>query len=157
MCVDGVCVAAPPCDEPEGEPNDDEASAVMLDEVTCMDMAMTIDGGLNGAESDWFTYHALEGLFCGFGVDPQVSVQADTDLAICVFASCDNGDTTLGCSNGAQDSDSPDGVAGCCDQNSVGINNLDCSGFMTPRDATLWVRITSVDDACMPYTLSWEY
>jgi hypothetical protein len=157
MCIDGTCVDELPCDEPEGEPNDDEASAVQLDEVVCMEMAMTTEGGLSGAESDWFTFHGNQGAFCqGFGIDPQVSLEADGDLAICIFVVCDEGDATLGCSGGSQDSDSPDGAPGCCDQNSVGINNLSCGG-LNPENTTLWVRITSVEDACIPYTLSWEY
>lgn len=155
MCIDGTCVDELPCDEPEGEPNDDEASAVELDEATCGAMAMNADAGLAGAESDWFTYHALQGFACPIGVEPHVSVQADSDLAVCVFAACDMGETNLGCNGGAQDSDSPDGVAGCCDQNDVSINNLDC-GFNN-RDATVWVRVTSVDDVCMPYTLEFEF
>lgn len=154
FCVDGVCQADAPCDEPEGEPNDDEASAVALDEVTCMEMAMMTDAGLSGAESDWFTYHANEG-FCGLGVDPQVSVEADVDVAVCMFASCDMGETSLGCNGGAQDSDSPDGVAGCCNQNEVSLNNLGC-GF-NQRNTTIWVRVTSTEEMCVPYTLSWEY
>lgn len=156
LCIDGTCVDELPCDEPEGEPNDDEASAAELDEATCNQMAMTVDGGLSGAESDWFTFHGHQDITCGFGVDPQVSVASDGDLAICIFATCDDGNTSLGCSGGAQESDSPDGVAGCCDQNEVGLNNFDC-GFMVGRDATVWVRITSVEEACIPYTLSWEY
>jgi hypothetical protein len=47
-------------------------------------------------------------------------------------------------------------VAGCCDQNSVSLNNLDCSG-LNETDTSLWVRITSIEEMCIPYTLSWEY
>jgi hypothetical protein len=154
-CIDGTCVEGIPCDEPEGEPNDDEASAVELDEVTCSAMAMSTDAGLAGAESDWFTYHALQGIACPIGVDPHVSIQADSDLAVCIFATCDTGDTNVGCSGGAQESDSPDGVAGCCDQNEVGINNFGC-GFNS-SDATVWVRVTSIEEICIPYALEFEF
>jgi hypothetical protein len=155
-CVDGTCVDEPPCDEPEGEPNDDEASAVELDEASCGGMGMTTDAALNGAESDWFTFHASEGAFCIGGGDPNVALQADLDLAVCIFATCDDGDTSFGCSDGAAESDSPDGVAGCCAQNAVGFDNFSC-GFMNQNEANVWVRVTSVDTTCMPYELEWAY
>jgi hypothetical protein len=158
LCVEGTCMESLPCDEPEGEPNDDEASAVELDEAVCTTPeaeAGSIDAGLNGAESDWFTFHADEQLGC-FDT-PHVVVTADSDLAVCIFASCDDGTASLGCSGGADESDSPDGAPGCCDQNEVGLNNFGC-GFMNPdTNATIWVRVTSIEEACLPYSLAWEF
>lgn len=154
ICEKGICIGEPSCDEPEGEPNDDEASAVESgDVVMCGAPAMMASGGLDGAESDWFTFQADGGNFC-FS-DPRAAVTADADLAVCMFAECDTGDTNVNCSGGAADLDSPDGAAGCCDQNTVTLD-FGC-GFMGAGNGTIWVRVTSVEAACIPYELAWEY
>ncbi len=155
FCVDGVCQAEAPCDEPEGEPNDDEASAVALDEVTCnVPGSESMSASLSGAESDWFTFHSDETAGC-FS-EPHVTVTADSDVAVCIFAACDAGTTETNCSMGADESESPDGAEGCCNQNQVGVG-VGCPGFPASGDATIWVRVTSVEDACLPYELEWDY
>lgn len=155
ICEDGTCVGEPACEEPEGEPNDDEASAVELAEVTCGQAAMTTMGGLGGAESDWFSYHAVDAIACGS--NPDVSVTADVDVAVCVYVDCDNDQTSVNCSGGSDDT-SPDGLEGCCDQNAVDLG-FDCGGFPLPdpRDATIYVRLTSIDAACTPYEMAFDY
>lgn len=153
LCVEGTCVDMPACDEPEGEPNDDEASAVALQEAQCGAEAMVVSGGFDGAESDWYSYHANDGIAC-FD-NPDVAVTSDTDVAVCVYVDCDNGQTNVNCSGGSQDDVSPDGLDGCCDQNAVGLGDFGCG--LSPASATIFVRLTSIDAACVPYELSFDY
>lgn len=153
MCIDGTCVAEPACEEPEGEPNDDEASAVELPDVNCGAPAMMATGGLDGAESDWFVYNADDSIAC-FD-NPDAVVTADVDVAVCIFAQCDNGNTGVNCSGGADDDTSPDGLEGCCDQNAVGFGDLSCS--FGPFNGVVYVRVTSIDAACVPYELAFDY
>jgi hypothetical protein len=153
LCVEGTCVGMPACEEPEGEPNDDEASAVALDEAQCGAAAMMVGGGFDGAESDWFTYHANDGIAC-FD-NPDVSVTSDTDVAVCLYVDCDNGQTNVNCSGGSQDDMSPDGLDGCCDQNALSLGDFGCG--ISAKNATIFVRLTSIDAACLPYELSFDY
>lgn len=153
LCVEGTCVDTPACDEPEGEPNDDEASAVALDEVQCGAAAMMAAGAFDGAESDWFSYHANDGIACF--ENPDVAVTSDTDVAVCLYVDCDNGQTNVNCSGGSQDDVSPDGLDGCCDQNAVSLGGFDCG--ISAANATIFVRLTSIDAACVPYELSFDY
>jgi hypothetical protein len=156
FCVDGVCQDMPACDEPEGEPNDDEASAVDLTDTMCNTVAMAADAGLSGAESDWFTYHGAYGYGC-FVDQPSAVVVAAADVAVCMFAACDAGTTTVNCSDGAEESESPEGALGCCGQNEVTLAGFGCSDIVPPpKDATLSVRVTSTDSACQPYELTWR-
>lgn len=153
VCQEGVCRQAPVCNESEGEPNDDEDSAVQLAEAFCGADPMATAGGLDGGESDWFTYHAQDVPACF--ERPSVIVTADVDLAVCIFAECDMGGTTVTCSDGADASDSPGGRRGCCDQNTVGIGDMNCG--LNGLNATVFVRVTSVEPACVVYGLAWEY
>ena len=153
VCIDGTCVAEPACDEPEGEPNDDEASAVELPDVTCGADTMTTTGAFDGAESDWFQYHAQDGIACF--ENPDVVVTSDVDVGVCVFVDCDMGDTSVNCSGGSDEDTSPDGLAGCCGQNEVGLGDFGCQ--FNQQNATIWVRIISLDAACVPYELAFDY
>lgn len=153
VCVDGTCVDEPACDEPEGEPNDDEASAVELPDVTCGGDAMTQMGAFDGAETDWFVYHAQDAIACF--QNPNVVVTSDVDVGVCVFVDCDMGNTSVNCSGGSDEDTSPDGLDGCCDQNEVGLGDFSCQ-FNSPN-ASLYVRIVSLDAACVPYELAFDY
>jgi hypothetical protein len=153
MCIDGVCVAEPACDEPEGEPNDDEASAVELPDVTCGQPAMMASGAFDGAETDWFMYHAQDAIACFDS--PDVVVTSDVDVGVCVFVECDMGNTNVNCSGGSDEDTSPDGLEGCCDQNEVGLGDFGCQ--LNSANATIWVRIVSLDAACVPYELAFDY
>jgi hypothetical protein len=151
VCVAGVCIDEPECDEPEGEPNDDEASAVELEEATCGADAMTAAGGFDGAETDWFVYHAVDAIACFQG--PNIEVTADIDVAVCAFLSCDSGNEDVSCI-GAEDDTSPDGLPGCCDQNSVAFDfNCQLGG----SNGNIFVRLVSVEAACTPYEMAFDY
>jgi hypothetical protein len=158
FCVDGVCQDTPACDEPEGEPNDDEASAVALEEAVCGGASDDVDGGIDGAESDWFTFHASAPFGCPLD-KPGVAVTADAELSVCIFVTCDEGELVLDCAGDAEASDSPDGTPGCCAPGAVALSSFGCGGFMGsgPGTGTVWARVTSVEGACTPYTLEWDY
>jgi len=53
------------------------------------------------------------------------------------------------------DTSSPDGLDGCCDQNAVSLGGFDCG--ISAANATIFVRLTSIDAACVPYELSFDY
>lgn len=152
MCIDGVCVAEPACDEPEVEPNDDEASAVVLPDVTCGQPAVMANGAFDGAETDWFVYHAEDAIACF--ESPDIVVESDVDVAACAFVSCDSGNEDVSCQGGAQDDTSPDGLPGCCDQNGV---ELDFNCQFGASNASIFVRLVSLDAACVPYELAFDY
>jgi len=160
-CIDGVCVDPPDCEEPEGEPNDDEASAVELATAMCGEMAATTDAALFGEETDWYAFEiAGAGPFCPFAVvDAAVTIE-DVEVVVCIYAVCD-GDgeagVTCGFGNGQEASESPDGHAGCCGDATVELSSAGC-GFPQQPPASVLVSVTGgTEDACSPYELAWAY
>lgn len=153
LCEGGVCLGEPACEQPEGEPNDDEASAVMLDGVTCNAMGTNTEGAFGGAESDWLVFRASDNIACFGG--PQIEVTADIDVAVCAFPICADGDASVTCEGGSDEEESPEGVAGCCDQNGVRFD-FDC-GIAVAQTADVLVRLTSVDAGCSPYAMEYTY
>lgn len=158
-CIDGTCVAVAACEQPEGEPNDDEASAVALADAECGAEPAMQPGALDGDESDWFAY-ALTGDFCPFGEASVTVTNGDElDLTVCLFAVCESGTSmaTCGFANGLDEATSPDGHEGCCGTNQTSIDQANC-GFMAPLPSTVHVQITGAPTKeCLPYDLSWSY
>jgi hypothetical protein len=113
---------------------------------------MMAAGGFDGAETDWFVYHAEDGIAC-FDA-PDIAVEADIDVAACAFVSCDSGSENVTCQGGAEEDTSPDGLPGCCDQNGV---ELDFNCTFGSANADIFVRLVSVDAACVPYELAFDY
>ena len=64
MCEGGVCVAEPACEQPEGEPNDDEASAIDQGELSCGGEPIEIQGAFDGTDMDWYTMVPMGGGIC---------------------------------------------------------------------------------------------
>lgn len=152
LCEDGTCVAEPACDEPEGEPNDDEASAIELETANCGADALDGAGGFDGAETDWFVFFADDAVACFSS--PTIEVEAEVDVAVCAFVSCAAGSTSVTCQGGADESDSPDDLPGCCDQ---GALDFDFNCGLAGANADIFVRLTSIDAACTPYTFTYAY
>jgi hypothetical protein len=152
LCEAGTCVVEPACDEPEGEPNDDEPSAVQLETAICGADPIEVAGGFDGAESDWFVFFADDQIAC-FS-EPTIEVEAAIDVAVCAFVSCAAGATDVTCQSGADESDSPDGLSGCCDQGGLDFG-FNCG--LAGSNADIFVRLTSVDAECTPYTFTYVY
>lgn len=152
LCEAGVCVAVPACAEPDVEPNDDEASAFELEGVNCGVDAQDGAGGFDGAESDWFVFSATDQIACFSG--PTIEVESEIDVAVCAFVSCNAGSNTVMCGGGSDEADSPDGLPGCCNQGSV---DLDFNCTLAAANADIFVRVTSIDAACSPYTFTYAY
>lgn len=157
MCVEGTCLAEIPCDEPEGEPNDDEASAIDLGMATCGQDPTVTSGGLDGEDVDWFRYALQSAMFC-FDT-PSAAVTADLEVEVCMYAVCGQADPNVSCfgSGGLQMAMSPDGLPGCCGNGATGLPQAGC-GFQQTPPASVEVSVTGgAADACTPYELEWSY
>jgi hypothetical protein len=154
VCQDGTCVAPPACEQPEGEPNDDEAGAIELPELGCDGGSATTSGALDGVDADWFTFHGNPGIACFGG--PSAQVTADSDIVVCMYFECDQGTTMVQCDAAATAGDSPDGRPGCCGTNRVDVDSVDC-GFGNGEAAQVWVRASAADAVCLGYELEYEF
>jgi hypothetical protein len=158
MCVEGVCVAEPACEEPEGEPNDDEASAIDQGDLSCGADAMTIDGAFDGADMDWYTTVPMGGGICFGSPSASVEVDGDAEVTVCMYAVCNDGGTNVGCGFGpgaGMPDTSPDGADGCCGGSSVDLDSVSCQSL--DQSYVAWVRVSTAQEECLPYTLTLEY
>lgn len=145
------------CNDPGPEPNEDEMSAVDLGDQSCQADPKMFMGVLDGdADVDWFRYHGLWVDQCGQN-DPDAvqNLTASGDVRMCVFADCDNSMAQFDC-GGAQDSVSPGGLPGCCDNGSVSFV-LNC--VMNPNEsAQIFVRLDqAAPDSCVDYSVEYSY
>ncbi len=158
MCVDGTCVAQPACAQPEGEPNDDEASAIDLGQLDCGAEPIVQAGALDGVDLDWYTTVPNDGVVC-FSSPTAAAVAADaTDLTVCIYAQCNMGNTSVGCGFGmgaGMPDTSPDGAEGCCNTGSVDLDSVTCQSF--DQSYVAWVRVSAAQDQCVDYELTLEY
>ncbi|HET6583506.1 MAG TPA: hypothetical protein VFG69_08660 [Nannocystaceae bacterium] len=159
-CVDGVCVEPAQCDQPEGEPNDDEASAVVLAAAACGDPAQQVDAALFGADTDWYIFELMGGQpFCFTNATAEVSMQ-DVDVEVCIFAVCPEGgqpNADCGFGSGQDEAESPDGHVGCCDTGSAFLDGAVCDFAQTPP-MSVEVSVTAdTGRECVPYQLDWHF
>jgi hypothetical protein len=160
-CIDGVCVEVPECDEPEGEPNDDEASAVPLEAATCGAEPATIEAGLYGEDADWYLYELEGAMFCFPDPGAEVTIEVeDLEVTVCIYAVCpEDGMPNVSCGfgpGGSEPSESPDGHSGCCDTDGTVSMNATCDVFQTPPGSAEVSVTADTADACVPYTLAWS-
>lgn len=158
MCVDGTCVAEPACEQPEGEPNDDEASAIDLGNLDCGGMALMQAGALDGTDMDWYTTVPMDGAVCFSNPTASVTNDAKADVTVCMYAVCNDGGTNVGCGFGMRagtPDTSPDGAEGCCNTGSVDLDSVTCQSF--DQSYTAWVRVSAAQDECLGYELTVEY
>lgn len=154
VCERGVCVGPPACEHPEGEPNDDEASAIELPDLGCGDPPATTSGVLDGVDADWFTFGGNDGVACFGG--PSAQVTSDAEVVLCMFFECNGGMTSVQCDGSSDATDSPEGRPGCCGPGQVDVGSVGC-GFGNPDSAQVYMRVSTVDAACQPYELEYEF
>jgi hypothetical protein len=160
VCEDGVCVEPAQCDQPEGEPNDDEASAVVLAAANCGDEPQQTDAALFGADTDWYIFELMGGQpFCFTNATASVTMQ-DIDVEVCIFAVCPEGgqpNTDCGFGSGQTATDSPDGHLGCCNTGTAVLESAVCDFGQTPP-MSVEVSVTAdTGRECVPYQLEWSY
>jgi hypothetical protein len=155
-CVRGTCVGPGSCEQPEGEPNDDEASAVALADATCGAEAQVIAGALGGIDTDWFAFDIIPAMFC-FD-DPTATAMADVDLVVCIYAVCEMGNPMAQCGfmSGQEESMSPEGLPGCCGMGTAELTESSCD-FQGPADSVLVSVEGGVEGECLPYNLAWSF
>lgn len=157
-CVADLCVAPVTCDDPK-EPDDDEASAQDLGEITDDDSdAVLVDGVLSGAQDhDWFRYHGLDTF--GYVVSPTVKLTASAGVRLCQFIECDAGGvvmTGVTCPKGTVHALSGALRPGCCGTSVFTLEEIACEG--TSDDATIYVRLDQADEnVCVEYSLTVNY
>jgi hypothetical protein len=158
QCVEGVCVARPACDEPEGEPNDDEASAIDQGDLACGGDAIEVEGAFDGTDMDWYTTVPMGGGVCFASPAAAVEVEGEAEVTVCMYAACDMGNTTVGCGFGPDagtPDTSPEGADGCCGTGSVSLDSVSCQAI--DQSYVSWVRVSTAQDECLPYTLTLTY
>jgi hypothetical protein len=138
------------CDDVGFEPNDDEASATDLPDVTDCDVTGSqIGAALDGAEGDFYRFSGAD--VSGCVVDP-IATTGDA-VRLCLYAECAG--LALSCTQGAAAS-SPAGRAGCCVHAGGTVELfIDCSGWS--EDATIWIGVEQSGEACLPYSVEYHY
>jgi hypothetical protein len=158
MCEGGECVDVPACAQPEGEPNDDEGSAVDLGALMCGGADVVADGALDGAETDWFLVDPQPGIVCLSSPSATVAASDGSDLTVCMYAHCTMGTSNASCGfapgSGTPDT-SPDGDDGCCNTGSVDVSNVFCNAI--DQSWVARVRVTGDGAACLDYELTLSY
>jgi hypothetical protein len=143
------------CDDPGDEPNETEAQATSLPDLTDCDLLggdPTVSGVLrSGADVDWYKYSGDDSIGCL--VDPTRDFEGGARL--CKFADCaDGSEGTMTCGGGSSDATSPDGLPGCCSDAGFSMD-VDCDSI--DDDATIYMRFDLPHDACLAYTLTYHY
>lgn len=138
------------------EPNETEASATKLTDVTDCDADSmgTVTGVLkDAADVDWYKFSGSDGVGCT--VDPTRDIASPEPLAICKYIQCVSGTAQFDCPSGTTSDASPDGHPGCCGTKGFDVSP-DCDGISD--DATVLVKLTNPGGvACLPYTMNYHY
>lgn len=145
------------CDDiAPGEPNDTEATALFLGQITDDDD----DGGLlsgilvDDSDADWFTYDGVDTL--GYTVDPTRSNFPSGQLRLCLFAECVNGSAIdIACIDGSTAATSPDGRPGCCKDGPFSLSTFDC--VSEDDDTRVYIRVDQPASACLDYSILYHY
>jgi hypothetical protein len=159
QCINDVCEAvAGSCEtEIDAEPNDEEGTAVDLDEVAC-DMTMGADGSIASGTSDWFTFHGNDAMNCSMSSIAVVDNDDMQDLTVCMFFDCDMGEPQVVCPGDATEETTPGGIDGCCGTNSVAFTTQSCLGAATNDSGTVLLRVDgSAEQSCVDYQLGYRF
>lgn len=155
QCLGDVCLPPGSCEKhPEGEPNDDEATAVALGEVPgCM--VAEVAGAVDADDADWFSYHGTNAAACG--QDTLGIIDAESDLEVCMYWECDQGNEQVVCF-GMPEATSPDGWPGCCGPASnVVFMQRQCLG-VGDGDGTIYLEVRGPQAAtCVDYNLAYLF
>ena len=155
QCLGDVCLPPGSCEKhPEGEPNDDEATAVALGEVPgCM--VAELAGAVDANDTDWFSYHGTNDAACA--QDTLGIIDADSDLEVCMYWECDMGNEQVVCF-GVPEATSPDGWPGCCGPASnVVFMQRQCLGVGN-GDGTIYLEVRGPQaETCIDYNLAYLF
>ncbi|MCX4247743.1 hypothetical protein [Paraliomyxa miuraensis] len=158
-CSDeGSCEVPLACRSIDTDPHGDEATAIVLGNVGCDSVIdLGVVGTLDGPQTDWYRYFGNEGLvLCT--EQPQATVTAAIDTEVCVYMQCLEGSASgVSCAGGSAAATSPEGRPGCCGQDEAHIDDFECGGFFTPKNADVWISIASGRNDCVDYGLSYAF
>ncbi len=156
-CVENVCESPITCGVDLFEPNNGENNPAELGTITDDDDdGMVITAVLEGGDDvDWFTYFGDDTLLSA--VSPARDLTTVGALRLCKFAECEEGlfSTEVTCPEGTAQAMSPDGVPGCCGDDSFEID-LNCLDTMN-ENATIYMRLDQGQSDCTQYTLDFHY
>ncbi len=156
-CVDDTCEAVT-CRADDNEPNEDEASATDLGQISDLDIdGGTVVGSLHSEDDvDWYVYLGDDDPVSN--VDPARSIQASGGVRLCKFFECEAGlaQTDFECPLGS-DYALANARPGCCSvAGDVALPDLDCEG-VAEDNATVYIRVDQPDAVCVTYELDYHY
>ena len=157
LCVAGACAAPLTCKDVDAEPNDVEADAVDLGEITDGDgKGSTFPGVLAGkADVDWFKYSGKDTAL--HTTEPTRDVVFTKSARFCKFLECVNGgvaQTEVSCPPGTDFAMSPDLRPGCCSGQGFELKDYNCPG--TDDSVHVYMRFDKpLFDECVPYTVAY--
>ncbi|MEM6990777.1 MAG: hypothetical protein AAF721_09775 [Myxococcota bacterium] len=155
-CTGDVCLPPGACTEhPEGEPNDDEMSAIDLGPVQGCAVA-EIAGAVDAGDSDWFTYQGTHDPECA--LDTSGILTADPELEVCMFWECEQGTEQVVCF-GMPEAISPGGRPGCCGPaNNVVFMQRQCLGVGDQPNGDVYLEVRGGEVAsCVDYDLGYIF
>ena len=156
-CYEDVCQAQAACGGDAHEPNETEATAAFLGDISDDDDDGSSFGAiLAGAQDvDWFYYTGTDEFLSV--VDPVRELTTDGGLRMCKFAECTDGgssQTEVDCVGDATAETSAGGRPGCCAPGSVEID-VNCPGI--DDDASIYIRVDQGQEVCVSYTVEFHY
>ena len=157
LCVAGACAAPLTCKDVDPEPNDVEADAVDLGEITDGDgKGSTFPGVLAGkADVDWFKYSGKDTAL--HTTEPTRDVVFDKSARFCKFLECINGgvaQTEVSCPAGTDFAVSPDLRPGCCSGQGFELKDYNCPG--ADDSVLVYMRFDKpLFDECVPYSVAY--
>lgn len=154
-CVEGVCFVPGGCQgkQLDVEPNEDEDAAQVVPGVNCGALAQ-IEGSSEPDDIDWFSVELTDlGEDCPDSDGTIAIVNADEDLEVCMYFSCNAGAASVNCGP-SSDSTSPEGLAGCCGTNSVEPDFF-CSGVNSDSEVRISVGGLG-SNVCVDYAVAYR-
>lgn len=149
-----------PCPD-DAEPNDTIDTAWDLGEITDSDSDGKDFLGViaTGGDEDWFRYHGTDAT--GSTVDPTRDIAGTTNVVVCKYLQCDNGEATdFTCPMGTMAA-SEGTIQGCCWSDDLPhAIDLTCgSSALNADNATIWIKIASdgTQSGCVEYLLTLHY
>jgi len=156
LCLGNVCQPSQ-CDGDLHEPNDDEATAVDLGMIDDSDDPGVFSASLHQPEDvDWFRYQGDDDF--GSNVAPERELVSSGGLRLCKFLECDNGlaETEFECPPGTEYALSPMARPGCCASGGIALPDLNCTGVIEDN-ATVYIRVDQPEEACVTYSVAYQY
>ncbi len=145
------------CDQKDWEPNDSQATARPLTDITdCDNSGGSIDGTLAPGDVDWFTFKASDTTFCS--VNPYVNVTSSDNVTVCMYFKCDSGTTSVTCPAGSQDWSASPTNPGCCTSLTPLEPSVSCGGLFSNDSTQVWIEVSWEGNmSCRNYSLDYHY